>query len=302
MACCCARWNCLAVKCLLSVLQWHSAQDADSAFDQILVTALQASSSIVWYLHHTCNDSRKFSCASSWTGLKLQPSERTLPSKTASLPCETCCNKRRTKKEALRSSRRFPEPQASPANRTQSNFGFEAASWLANWSNLPLECKSLKMANTGPKPFSCSSRCLRPDWSETIHAPHSTKCCTPPGFTSSALASTCTVSASSLLLILVLEVLAWATWIPTALAACGQASGPAASGGPPLDSRALGVLETFLGSLLLAGSIGAGLTLVVVPRLGGASVLGALGTTASTARPITHVWPRWSSRSISLWR
>ena len=71
-----------------------------------------------------------------------------------------------------------------------------------------------------------------------------------------------------------------------------------------MDSRALGVLETFLGSLLLgalvapsdlaaldvpAGSIGAGLTLVVVPRLGGASVLGALGTTASTARPITHV-------------
>lgn len=70
---------------------------------------------------------------------------------------------------------------------------------------------------------------------------------------------------------------------------------------------ALGVLETSLGSLLLgalvapsdlaaldvpAVSVGAGLTLAVVLRLGGAGVLGALGsgsTTASTARPITHV-------------
>ena len=74
-----------------------------------------------------------------------------------------------------------------------------------------------------------------------------------------------------------------------------------------MDSRALGVLETFLGSLLIgalvtpsdlaaldvpAGSVGAGLTLAVVLRLGGASVLGAHGggpTAASTARPITHV-------------
>ena len=92
------------------------------------------------------------------------------------------------------------------------------------------------------------------------------------------------------------------------MAAWGQFSGPAASGGAPKDSRlALGVLDALLGSLLLgalvapsglaaldirAVSVGVGLTLVDVLMHRGAGVLGELGngsTTASTARPITHV-------------
>lgn len=88
------------------------------------------------------------------------------------------------------------------------------------------------------------------------------------------------------------------------MAACGQASGPAASDGPLLDSRVLGVLETFLGSLLLgalaapsvlaalvvpAGSVAAGLTLVVDLTLEKAGTLGTVGATASAERPITHV-------------